>query len=79
LRLLRRLVCSIGNTSPNSNVQYGRLVAVKAEPEPSADPAVTAAQAQIEIATQAAAADAEIKHESGRRYRDFSMEGPAMG
>jgi hypothetical protein len=33
--------------------------AVKTEPEPSADPAVTAAQAQIEIARQAAAADPE--------------------
>jgi hypothetical protein len=34
---------------------------VKTEPAPSADPAVAAAQAQIEIAKQSAAADAEIK------------------
>jgi hypothetical protein len=39
----------------------GQLSAAKTEPEPSADPAVAAAQAQIEIARQAAAADAEIK------------------
>ncbi|HEY6719219.1 MAG TPA: hypothetical protein VI232_22955 [Reyranella sp.] len=38
-----------------------QLAAVKTEPVPSADPAVAVAQAQIEIARQAAAADAEIK------------------
>jgi hypothetical protein len=39
----------------------GQLAAAKTEPAPSADPAVAAAQAQIEIARQSAAADAEIK------------------
>jgi hypothetical protein len=39
----------------------GRLAAVRTEPEPSADPAIAVAQSQIEIARQAAAADAEIK------------------
>ena len=38
-----------------------RLAAVKTEPEPSADPAIAAAHAQIDIARQVAAADAEIK------------------
>ena len=35
-----------------------RVASTKAEPEPSADPAFAAAQAQIEIVWQAAAADA---------------------
>jgi hypothetical protein len=39
----------------------GQVAAVKTEPEPSADPAVIAAQAQIEIARQSAVADVEIK------------------
>jgi hypothetical protein len=38
-----------------------RVGTAKPEPAPSADPAVTAAQAQIEIARQAAMADADIK------------------
>jgi hypothetical protein len=38
-----------------------QVASAKTEPEPSADPPVAAAQAQIEIARQAALADAEIK------------------
>ena len=53
---------TLGFKSPGMFFQPpGRVAAVKTEPEPSADPAVAAAQAQIEIARQAAAADAEIK------------------
>ncbi|HEY6716205.1 MAG TPA: hypothetical protein VI232_07665, partial [Reyranella sp.] len=53
---------TLGFKTPGMFFQLpGQLAAVKTEPEPSADPAVTAAQAQIEIAKQSAAADAEIK------------------
>jgi hypothetical protein len=53
---------TLGFKSPGMFFQPpGRVAAAKVESEPSADPAVTAAQAQIEIARQAAAADAEIK------------------
>jgi hypothetical protein len=53
---------TLGFKSPGLFFQPpGRVAASEVQPEPSADPAVTAAQAQIEIARQAAAADAEIK------------------
>ena len=53
---------TLGFKTPGMFFQPPEQVAVaKTEPEPSADPAVAAAQAQIEIARQAAAADAEIK------------------
>jgi len=52
---------TLGFKTPGMFFQPPGQLAVKTEPEPSADPAVAAAQAQIEIARQAAAADAEIK------------------